>query len=87
MGSSVVGRAKPGAPGLTVADLKRRGPATLDDAQVKRVLVGKTPVVRKTVTGQRFAIFFACPAGAWSPARMARRRGGERSATRCTAAR
>jgi hypothetical protein len=69
MGSSVVSRAlgagapsagarKPATPGLRVADLKQRGPAALDDAQMKRLLVGKTLVMRKTVTGQRFEILF-----------------------------
>ena len=45
-------------PGTTVADLRQRGAAALDDAQLKQLIVGKTFKVRNTVTGQRFEILY-----------------------------
>src|SRR5437879_2338212 len=47
---------KTAEPGLTVADLKRKGAIALDDAQLRDLIVGKTISVRNTVTGQRFEI-------------------------------
>jgi hypothetical protein len=49
---------KAAKPGLTVADLKQQGAVTLDDAQLKELVVGKTVNVRNTVTGQRFEILY-----------------------------
>ncbi|MGE3820256.1 MAG: DUF3604 domain-containing protein, partial [Isosphaeraceae bacterium] len=46
-------------PGLTVADLERQGAQTLDDAQLNRLIVGKTLNVHNTVTGRRFELFFS----------------------------
>ena len=43
---------------MTAADLGRRGGAALNDAQLKQLVVGKTLVVRNTVTGQRFDILY-----------------------------
>ena len=45
--------------GQTVADLTQRGAATLDDAQLRDLIVGKTFKVRNTVTDQRFEITYA----------------------------
>ena len=45
--------------GLTVADLTQRGATTLDDAQLRELIVGKTFKVRNTVTDQRFEITYA----------------------------
>jgi hypothetical protein len=44
--------------GVTVADLKGKGAAALDDAQLKDLIVGKTLDVRNTVTGQRVEILY-----------------------------
>jgi hypothetical protein len=44
--------------GVTVTDLKQRGGVALDDAQLKQLIVGKTLVVRNTVTGQRFELLY-----------------------------
>jgi hypothetical protein len=44
--------------GLMVSDLKRQGGVVLDDAQLKQLIVGKTVVVRNTVSGQRFELFY-----------------------------
>ena len=45
--------------GPTVADLAQRGAATLDDAQLSDLIVGKTFKVHNTVTDQRFEITYA----------------------------
>ncbi len=45
--------------GQTVADLTQRGAATLDDAQLRDLIVGKTFKVHNTVTDQRFEITYA----------------------------
>ncbi len=49
---------KSARPALTVADLRQRGAAALDDAQLKQLIVGKTFTVRNTVTGQRTEILY-----------------------------
>ncbi len=49
---------KSAKPGTTVADLRQRGAAALDDAQLKALIIGKTFKVRNTVTGQRFEILY-----------------------------
>ena len=42
-------------PGLTVADLKKKGATPLDDAQLKALIVGKAFWVRNNVTGEQFS--------------------------------
>ena len=49
---------KAARPGLTVAELKRRGAVALGDAQLKELVVGKTVKVTNTVTGQRFEVLY-----------------------------
>ncbi len=49
---------KAATPGATVADLKQKGAVALDDAQLKKLVVGKTVAVRNTVTGQQFEILY-----------------------------
>src|ERR1700730_1628582 len=44
--------------GVTVADLRQRGAAPLDDMQLRQLVVGKTLTVRNTVTDQRFEISY-----------------------------
>jgi hypothetical protein len=45
-------------PGLTVAAIRQQGAAALGDDELKRLVVGKTVVVRNTVTGQKFEILY-----------------------------
>jgi Protein of unknown function (DUF3604) len=45
--------------GQTVADLTQRGATTLDDSQLRDLIVGKTFRVHNTVTDQRFEISYA----------------------------
>jgi Protein of unknown function (DUF3604) len=42
--------------GMTVADLKQKGGAALDDAALKALLVGKFTWVRNTITGGQFKV-------------------------------
>ena len=49
---------KAAKPGVTVAELKKKGAAALDEAELKAIVVGKTLNVRNTVTGQRFQLLF-----------------------------
>ena len=42
--------------GVTVAELTRNGATTLGDDELKELIVGKTILVRNTVTGRRFEI-------------------------------
>jgi hypothetical protein len=49
---------KAAQPGVTVAELKRKGAVALSDAQLRQLVVGKTVLVRNTVTGQRFEILY-----------------------------
>jgi Protein of unknown function (DUF3604) len=44
--------------GVTVADVKQRGAAPLDDAQLRQLVVGKSLRVRNTVTGQVFEMLY-----------------------------
>ncbi len=44
---------------ITVADLKQKGAAALDDSQLRQLVVGKTLTVRNTVTGQQFRISYS----------------------------
>ena len=44
---------------ITVADLKQKGAATLDDSQLTQLVVGKTLTIRNTVTGQQFRISYS----------------------------
>jgi hypothetical protein len=43
-------------PGITVTELTRKGATALGDDELKELIVGKTILVRNTVTGQRFEI-------------------------------
>ena len=43
-------------PGVTVVELKPKGASTLGDDELKQLIVGKTVLVRNTVTGRRFEI-------------------------------
>jgi Protein of unknown function (DUF3604) len=45
--------------GQTVADITQRGATTLDDSQLRDLIVGKTFRVHNTVTDQRFEISYA----------------------------
>jgi hypothetical protein len=47
-----------GRSGVTVASLKERGAIALDDAQLTALVVGKTVILRNTVTGQRLEILY-----------------------------
>jgi len=49
---------KAAKPGVTVAELVRKGAVALDDAQLTQLVVGKTVRVRNAVTGQRFEILY-----------------------------
>jgi hypothetical protein len=44
--------------GTKVTELKEKGAVTLDDAQLKELVVGKVLTVRNAVTGQRFQILY-----------------------------
>jgi len=44
--------------GLTVAELKQRGAATLDETQLKEFALGKNLKARNTVTGENFDILY-----------------------------
>jgi hypothetical protein len=43
-------------PGITVAELTRKGAKALGDEELKQLIVGKTILVRNSVVGQRFEI-------------------------------
>ena len=45
--------------GVTVADLKKKGAVALNDAQLKALLVEKSPWVQNTVTGDKYQIVYA----------------------------
>ena len=47
---------KAAKPGVTIADLGKRGATALTDQQLKELIVGKTVKVHNTVTGQNFEI-------------------------------
>jgi hypothetical protein len=47
---------KTAKPGVTVTELKRKGATALGDDELKQLIVGKTILVRNTVTGRRFEI-------------------------------
>lgn len=49
---------KAAKPGVTVAELKREGAVALDDAQLKKLIIGKTVEVHNVVTGHRFDILY-----------------------------
>jgi hypothetical protein len=44
--------------GVTIAELEQKGAVALDDAQLKRLVVGKPLTVINTVTAQRFEILY-----------------------------
>jgi hypothetical protein len=50
--------AKAASPGLTVAALTQKGGRALDDAQLKKLLVGKAVWVRNSVTGEIFKVSY-----------------------------
>ncbi len=43
---------------MTVAELKQKGAVALDDAQLTKLIVGRTVRVRNAVSGQRFEILY-----------------------------
>jgi hypothetical protein len=43
-------------PGVTVAELKKKGAVALNDAQLKTLIVGKSPWLENTVTGDKYQI-------------------------------
>jgi hypothetical protein len=43
---------------MTVADLKKKGAVALNDAQLKALLVQKSPWLQNTVTGDRYQIVY-----------------------------
>jgi Protein of unknown function (DUF3604) len=45
-------------PGMTVADLKKKGATALGDAQLKALIVGKAFWVRNNVTGEQFSVSY-----------------------------
>ena len=45
-------------PGPTVADLKKKGAVALNDAQLKALIVEKSPWLENTVTGEKFQITY-----------------------------
>jgi hypothetical protein len=45
-------------PGLTVADLKKKGAVLLDDAQLKALIVEKSVWLQNTVTGDKYMIIY-----------------------------
>src|SRR5512139_1960236 len=49
---------KAAAPGMTVADLKKKGATQLNDAQLKDLIVGKAHWLRNNVTGEQFSANF-----------------------------
>jgi Protein of unknown function (DUF3604) len=49
---------KAAQPGVTVAELEKKGAVALNDAQLKNLIVGKTARIRNMVTGHRFDILY-----------------------------
>jgi hypothetical protein len=49
---------KGATPGVTVADLQKKGAVALNDAQLKALIVGKSIWVRNTVTGDQFKMIY-----------------------------
>src|SRR3990172_9425223 len=45
-------------PGITVADLKKKGAVALDDAQLKTLIVDKSTWLENTVTGDKYMIIY-----------------------------
>jgi hypothetical protein len=50
---------KSAKPGTTVADLKKQGAVALNDAQLKALLVGKSPFVENTITGDKYQVTYS----------------------------
>jgi Protein of unknown function (DUF3604) len=50
---------KSAKPGTTVADLKKQGAVPLDDAQLRALLVDKSPFVENTVTGDKYQVTYS----------------------------
>ncbi len=50
---------KSAKPGTTVADLKKQGAVPLDDAQLRALIVGKSPFVENTVTGEKYQVTYS----------------------------
>jgi hypothetical protein len=46
-------------PGVTVADLKKKGAVALNDAQLKALIVEKSPWLENTVTGDKYQIIYS----------------------------
>jgi hypothetical protein len=49
---------KAAKPGMTVADLKQKGAVTLNDAQLKALIVEKSPWLANIVTGDKYQIIY-----------------------------
>ena len=49
---------KPAVPGLTVAELEKKGLKPLDQLEVNRLILGKAVTVRNTVTGDTYEILY-----------------------------
>ena len=45
-------------PGMTVADLRKKGAVALNDAQLKALIVEKSPWLENTVTGDKYQIIY-----------------------------
>jgi len=50
---------KSAKPGTTVADLKKQGATPLNDAQLKTLIVEKSPWLENTVTGEKYQIVYS----------------------------
>ncbi len=72
---------KSAKPGLTVADLDQKGATALNEAQVKKLLVGKALWVRNDVTGEQFKVSYSAKARAPSGTSAGTSRSRARSAT------
>jgi hypothetical protein len=49
---------KAAKPGMTVADLKKKGAVALNDAQLKALIVGKSPWLENMVTGDKYQLIY-----------------------------
>jgi hypothetical protein len=54
-------------PGLTVADLKKRGAVMLDDAQLRALIVDKSPWLQNNVTGKKYQLRYSASGKVTSP--------------------
>src|SRR5206468_10684771 len=49
---------KAAKPGMTVADLKKKGAAPLNDAELKKLIAEKSTWLQNTVTGDKYMIIY-----------------------------